>query len=167
MKRKIDKPQIIEEAKSVRLNSSGWHLKVLGTWMDKEMHERLVPLGLSLNQFIIIMTLLEKSGLTQVDLGRKTMLPAYATTRNIDKLESLGYVKRKRHESSRRSYRILLTDAGRDLAPTLYRATKSVNELFLSPLDEMQKAKFHRILRILIRELGFGPENKLPERDSR
>jgi len=130
--------------------------------MDKKMHERLVPLGLSLNQFIIIMTLLERDGLTQIDIGQKTMLPAYAMTRNIDKLESLGYVKRKRHESSRRSYRIVLTEEGRDLAPTLYRATKSVNELFLSQLEEDQKTEFQKILRILIRELGCNPEIQLP-----
>ena len=124
-------------------------MKALGTWMDKKMQERLVPLGLSLNQFTIVMTLLERDGQTQVDIGHKTMLPAYATTRNIDKLESLGYVKRKRHESSRRSYRILLTDSGKNLAPTLYQTTKSVNDLFLSHLDENQKAEFLGILKML------------------
>jgi len=149
MKRAIDNPQINEETKSVRINSSGWYIKVLGTLMDKELQERLVPLGLSLNQFTIIMTLLERDGQTQVDIGRKTMLPAYATTRNIDKLESLGYVQRKRHESSRRSYRILLTDSGKNLAPTLYQTTKSVNSLFLSHLDENQKGEFLRILKML------------------
>ena len=122
------------------------------------MHERLMPLGLSLNQFTIIMTLLEKDGLTQVDICQQTMLPAYATTRNIDKLESLGYVKRKRHESSRRSYRIVLTKEGRDLGPALYRATKSANELFLSQLEEDKKTEFKRILRKLIIELGCNPE---------
>ena len=117
--------------------------------MDGKMHERLEPLGLPLSQFTIIMVLLEKDGLTQVDIGRKVMLPAYATTRNIDKLESLGYVKRKRHESSRRSYRIVLTEEGRDLAPALYEASESVNDLVLSPLEESQKAEFLRILSML------------------
>ena len=117
--------------------------------MDGKMHERLEPLGLSLSQFTIIMVLLEKDGLTQVDIGRKVMLPAYATTRNIDKLESLGYVTRKRHESSRRSYRIVLTEEGRDLAPALYEASESVNDLVLSPLEESQKAEFLRILSML------------------
>jgi len=155
MKKKIDKPRIIGEAKSVRLNSSGWYLKILGTWMDKMMHERLVPLGLSLNQFIIIMTLLEEDGLSQVDIGQKTMLPAYATTRNIDKLVSLGYVKRKRHESSRRSYRIVLTEAGKGLAPTLYGASESMNKLFLSPLEENQKAEFLKTLKMLSAHLNI------------
>jgi len=121
--------------------------------MDRKMDERLEPLGLSLNQFAITMMLLEKDGLTQVEIGQRVMLPPYATTRNIDKLESLGYLKRKRHESSRRSYRILLTDAGRDLAPALYQTTESVNELFLSPLREKQRAEFYKTLRILSSKL--------------
>jgi len=117
--------------------------------MDIKMQERLKPLGLSISQFTIIMILLEKDGLTQVEIGHEVMLPAYHTSRNIDKLKSLGYVKRKRHESSRRSYRILLTETGRDLAPVLYEASESVNNLLLSPLEESQKTEFLRILNML------------------
>jgi DNA-binding MarR family transcriptional regulator len=153
MQKQKDKTQTSNKAGSVRLGSCGYYFKILGTWMDNKMNERLEPLGLSLTQFAVIMILLEKDSLTQVDIGQKAMLPGYAITRNIDKLESLGYVKRKRHESSRRSYRILLTDAGRDLAPALYRATESVNELFLSPLKEDQKTEFNRTLSMLSSKL--------------
>jgi len=124
-------------------------LKFLMTWMDIKMNERLKSLGLSISQFTIIMILLEKDGITQVEISHKVMLPAYHTSRNIDKLKSLGFVKRKRHESSRRSYRILLTEAGRDLAPALYEASKSVNNLLLSPLEESQKTEFLRTLNML------------------
>ena len=141
--------QKINQAKLGRFGSCGRHLKILGTWMDKTMHERLEPLGLSLSHYTIIMSLFEKDGCTQAEIGKEVMLPAYAITRYIDKLESLGYVKRKRHESSRRSYRILLTDAGKDLAPALYGASESANELFLSPLEENQKAEFLKILSML------------------
>ena len=117
--------------------------------MDIKMHERLKSLDLSISQFAIILILHEKNGLTQVEIGHEAMLPAYHTSRNIDKLKSLGYVKRKRHESSRRSYRILLTEAGRDLAPGLYEASDSINNLLLSPLEESQKTEFLRTLSML------------------
>ena len=117
--------------------------------MNIKMHEKLKSLDLSISQFAIIMILLEKDGLTQVEIGHDVMLPAYHTSRNIDKLKSLGYVKRKRHESSRRSYRILLTEAGRDLAPVLYDASESVNDLLLSPLEESQKTEVLRTLNML------------------
>lgn len=131
---------------------------MLGTWMDERMNEKLKPLGLSLSQFTIIMTLLEKEGLTQVEIGQRVMLPGYATTRNIDRLESLGYVKRRRHETSRRSYRILLTDAGRALAPHLFTVTKSVNEHFLATIEEEEKAELLRILIMVARKLGLLDE---------
>lgn len=146
-----------DEIRSIRLSSCGWYLKTLGTWMDNQMDERLEPLGLSLNQFAIIMVLLEQEGLTQVEIGQRVMMPGYATTRNIDKLESLGYVKRQKHETSRRSYRIRLTETGRALAPDLFRATKSVNERFLSPLEEEQQAEFLRILATLASKLVSYP----------
>lgn len=149
MMKKIYETEISKTTESVRLSSIGWCLHTLGMWMDKKMGEKLEPLGLSLDQFAIIMTLLEQDCLTQVEIGVKAMLPAYATTRNLDKLESLGYVRRQKHESSRRSYRVMLTDAGNELAPALYGASMSVNELFLSPLQEEQKVELQKTLNIL------------------
>lgn len=159
MKERIKLKHISDETRSIRLGSYGWYLKTMGTWIDNQMNERLEPLGLSLNQFTIIMTLLEQEGLTQVEIGQRVMLPAYATTRNIDKLESLGYVKRQRHEASRRSHRIMLTESGRALTPDLYRATKSVNERFLSPLEEEQKTEFLRILTVVASKLGLHTQD--------
>jgi len=154
MKKKIKLRQRSDETRSIRLGSCGWYLKTLATWMDNQMNERLKPLGLSLSQFAIIMTLLEQEGLTQVEIGQRVMLAGYATSRNIDKLESLGYVKRQRHEASRRSYRIVLTEAGQALAPDLYRATESVNERFFSLLEEEQKVELLRILTVVASKLG-------------
>lgn len=76
-----------DETRSVRLGSYGWYFKTLGTWMDNKMKEELAPFGLSLNQFAIIMTILEQEGLTQAEIGQRVMQPSYATTRNIDKLD--------------------------------------------------------------------------------
>jgi|GEM_PF-883336 len=144
-----------DETRSVRFGSYGWYFKTLGTWMDNKMKEGLAPFGLSLNQFAIIMTILEQEGLTQAEIGQRVMQPSYATTRNIDKLESLGYVKRQRHEGCRRSYHILLTEAGKALAPDLYRATESVNELFLSSLEEEQQRELLSILAEASSKLGL------------
>jgi DNA-binding MarR family transcriptional regulator len=151
-----------DETRSIRINSAGWYLKILGTWMDKNLIEELKTLELSLNNFAIIMTLLEQDGLTQSEIGERVMLPGYATTRNIDKLESMGYVKRKKHESSRRSFRILLTAEGRALAPDLHQATKNVNELFLSYLEEEKKDELLNILAGVVNNLDPTSQDNLP-----
>lgn len=88
MQNRISNIQASNKAGSVRYNSCGWYLKFLGTWLDEKMHERLKSLDLSISQYIIIMRLLENDGLTQVEIGHEAMLPAYATSRNLDKLKS-------------------------------------------------------------------------------
>ena len=123
--------------------------------MDNKLNERLDPFGFSITQFSIIMTILEQEGRTQTEIGQRVMLPGYATTRNIDRVESLGYVKKKRHQSSLRSYRIQITEAGRALAPELYRATISVNELFLSTLEDEQKTELLNILSVAANKPGL------------
>lgn len=149
MKKKNDKLNGSIDTLIKSFDSCGWYMRVLGTCLDTMMNERLKPLGLSLSQFAIVMTLHEEDGLTQIEIGQKVMLPAYTTSRQIDKLESLGYVKRSSHSSSRRCHRVVLTDDGKNLAPALFAASKSVNDQFLSPLTDAQKAELMELLGLL------------------
>ncbi len=64
-----------------------------------QMDIRLAPLGLSKGQFAIIITLLENEGVTQAEIGQKILMPGYATTRNIDKLELYELLERQHHKS--------------------------------------------------------------------
>lgn len=155
MKKENDEGNSSKQARTHRLNSLGWYLKVLGTHVNLKMEESLESLGLTLIQFAIIMTLLEEDGLTQVDIGEKIILPPYATSRNIDKLESCGYVQRCSHSSSRRSYRVLLTDQGRALQADLYAATNKTNDQFLTALTEKQRDELFRLLGILTSKWVF------------
>jgi DNA-binding MarR family transcriptional regulator len=127
--------------------------------MNAQMQENLNPMGLSLSQFAILMTLLEDEGLTQVEISKRVMLPGYATSRNLDRLESLGYVKRHSHETSRRALRVMLTEKGRVLAPDLYRVTQGLNERFLAPLKENQKAEFLNSLALLAEKFSLSSKN--------
>ena len=134
------------DTRSIRLSSTGWIIKSLGTWLDTQIKEGLKPLGLSISHFSVMMTLLENDGLTQIEIGRQLTMPGSAITRNIDRLEQIGYVKRHNHETSRRSYRIHLTDEGRKIAPQLYSVVEDVNKHFLSSLSLADKNKFQTIL---------------------
>jgi len=78
---------------SVRKTSVGWLLKRLSVEIDREMVKQLRPHSLSINQFGIVMTLLECDGLSQSEIGKRIDMPGYATTRNIDILESGGFFK--------------------------------------------------------------------------
>ena len=136
-------------ASEIKKTSTGWLIKSLGVWLDKQMDIRLAPLGLSKGQFAIIMTLLENEGVTQAEIGRKILMPGYATTRNIDKLELDKLLKRQRHKSSRRAHSIYLTEKGRALAPTLLSIVNDVNSVFLESIDDKNRKELTGILSML------------------
>ena len=144
-------------ARKVRETSVGWMLKVLCTRLGADMTKALKPLGLNLSQFAILMTLMEKEGLTQTEIGGKITMPGYATTRSIDALEIMQYVERRKDERSRRSYRIYLTEHGRAVGPLLFKTVGKINEALLSPLDASGQRQFTALLRKVLQMEQVNP----------
>jgi DNA-binding MarR family transcriptional regulator len=137
-------------AQEVRESSIGWMLKSLSISLDKEMKEELGELGLAFGHFGVLMTLLEKEGLTQTEIGRKIAMPGFTTTRTLDALEEKHLVQRRKDERSRRSYRVFLTGQGRKLGPTLYKIVKRVNKKLLSSLRPDERETLSSLLRRLL-----------------
>lgn len=137
-------------ARQVRMNSIGWMLNRLSSQLNREMTRALKQIGLNLNQFVTLMTLLENEGLTQTEIGGKIAMPAYATTRTLDALEAARYVERRTDERSRRSYRIYLTQKGREAGPALYDIVDTVNAGLLSTLPEHDQVQFKEILHKIL-----------------
>ncbi len=140
----------VSPAKTVRENSFGWMTKILCASLDAEMRRELKHLGLSLDQFAMLMTLAEAEGLTQTALGSRISMPGYATTRTIDALEEMRYVERRKDERSRRSYRIYLTDQGRTVIPGLFVIVKKVNGQLLSVLSSDEKKQLMTIYKKIV-----------------
>lgn len=138
------------QAKQVRENSIGWMLKRLASRLDSQMMLELKQHDLNLNQFAMLMTLMEEEGLTQTEIGKKIIMPGYATTRTLDALEASQYVERKTDAHSRRSYRIYLTPKGRDIGPTLFSIVAKVNDNLLSSVSKTQQNQLKGILNKLL-----------------
>ena len=66
--------------------------------------------------FNLLATLMKSEGpMTQNELSQKLLVDKSNITGLLDKLESLGQIKRNKVPEDRRSYHITLTDAGREL----------------------------------------------------
>ncbi|MEO0542806.1 MAG: MarR family transcriptional regulator [Pseudomonadota bacterium] len=123
-----------EAARQTRQTSAGWYIQRLAGRLDKAMGEALADIDLTLPQLPIMMTALERGGLTQADYAAKFRMPAYAISRSIDSLVVQGLLERRPDQNSRRAYNIYVTDAGRDLAPKLFAIIEGVNAEILAPL---------------------------------
>lgn len=76
--------------------------------------QELPGLSVSLSQAFAIHELDHGSGLSQQELAERLLLEKSTVSRMAADLENKGLVKRERDPSNRRTYRLKLTDAGRD-----------------------------------------------------
>jgi DNA-binding MarR family transcriptional regulator len=81
----------------------------------KKYKPLLKPLGLTYTGYIAMLALWEKDNITVKDLGKRLYLDSGTLTPLLKKLESKGYVSRKRSDKDERTVNILLTDNGKKL----------------------------------------------------
>ena len=72
----------------------------------------LKPLGLTYTQYIVLLVLWEKDGISVTKIGEKLMLDNGTLSPLLKKLEQAGYVSRQRSCEDERVVAITLTDAG-------------------------------------------------------
>ncbi|MDZ5647029.1 MarR family transcriptional regulator [Nitrospirillum sp. BR 11828] len=75
----------------------------------------LDDLGVTYTQWITIVALWEQDDQTVSGLGEKLFLESNTLTPILKKLESLGYLQRRRDPADERQVRVSLTPAGRNL----------------------------------------------------
>ena len=82
----------------------------------KEIIKKYTPvldeLNLTYTQYITLMVLWERDGVTVKELGQKLFLDSGTLTPVLKSLEHKGYLKRQRAEGDERSVIVLLTDEG-------------------------------------------------------
>ena len=114
---------------------------------------RLAPLGLKIPEFVCLIALLEKEGVSQAEIGRITGAPEYATSRTVEKLVKAGLVKRLSDPESRRAHQIFLTKRGKALAGQLPALAKANNDQVLAGLNKTQRAQLEDLLGKIVEHL--------------
>lgn len=135
-----DREKLAIEVRAVRQSSVGWHIQRLAGQLDMAMNAALEPHGLTIQQFAIVMSLVESEGLTQREVGSRFRAPAYAISRSIDGLEADGFVERRPHPTSRRTNTVHATEKSLALVPVLIVIIRDVNARLLETLNENQQA---------------------------
>jgi len=88
----------------------------------------LKGLDLTYPQFIALILLWEQDDQTVGELGRKLYLQSNTLTPMLKRLETLGYIGRRRDSSDERQVRIRLTEAGKKLRLRASDIVQSVRE---------------------------------------
>lgn len=97
----------------------------------KLLQPRFTKLGLTLGQGQprILNSLLKQEGVTQKELADTCRLEATTLSRTLDHMEKSGLIVRQRDPECRRSFRILLTEKGRETAQQVRQAFAQVDDI--------------------------------------
>ena len=132
----------------------GYLVGTLGSAMRKGLEDELAPMGVTPAQWVILEAAFSGNADTLTALARIIPVDAAAISRQLDKLQQRGLVRRRRLRSDRRTVRIELTDAGRELVPKLAPAVEANNRKFLSGITNDELAAFTEIIQKMIQNAG-------------
>ena len=136
-----------------RQSSLGWLINVVANNAARALDSELKKHGLTLALWPTLMCLWEEEGVTQTEISQKSKVENSTTTRTIDKLEKLGLVERQNDPNSRRSFRIYLTDKGRELKSDLLPIPLNINEQILSSLEKTEQEQLISLLQKMVKAL--------------
>jgi MarR family transcriptional regulator, organic hydroperoxide resistance regulator len=129
--------------------------------MQVAIGERLRQIGLSIPQCDVLTTLSEAEGVSQQELAQRLYVTKGNISGLIDRLETAGFVERRRSASDRRQHSIYLTDKGR---ATAERAIAVQHKWIASTLGRMTEAGLEALdtqlvaLRDIVREQETPPK---------
>ena len=98
----------------------------------------LKPLGLTYTQYIVLLVLWEKDGISVTEIGEKLMLDNGTLSPLLKKLEQAGCITRQRSREDERVVVIRLTESGRALQEKAKDVPMSVANCIDLPGDKAQ-----------------------------
>jgi DNA-binding MarR family transcriptional regulator len=117
------------------------------------MEPRLAAYGISTGTWSFMRLLWTEDGMTQSELSRCMKVKEPTTVRAVDRLQTLGYVERRRTDADKRKVRVFLTDKGRGLKRSVLPLAHEVNGIGLSGLTADEVKTMRRLLAIVINSL--------------
>ena len=121
----------------------------------KFLGPKLQVLGLTVGegQARALRTLLEEGPRTQKQLADLCMRDAATMSRNIDRLEKAGLLKRENNPGCRRSYLICLTEEGKEKAKQVQKFFRELDERIWGDIPEKEMEQLYETLLRIERNL--------------
>ena len=117
----------------------------------------LKPLGLTYTQYIVLLVLWEKDGVSVTEIGERLMLDNGTLSPLLKKLEHAGFITRQRSREDERVVVIRLTEDGRALQEKARDIPMKVANCIDLPMDKAQ------MLYTLLYELLGNQKNETTE----
>ena len=109
--------------------------------VQKAYRQVLAPLGLTYPQYLVMLVLWERDGLSLGEIGQRLRLDSGTLTPLLKRMEAAGLVRRERSEADERVVRIRLTKVGDELRGPAEAVPKAMAGAFGLNLEEAVSLK--------------------------
>jgi DNA-binding MarR family transcriptional regulator len=152
--------RLIDEAVPARRGLEAWRafLEAHATLMRQLQTDLVNKTGLDLNDFDVISQLAQAGGaLRMTELAARAFSSRSGLTRRIDRLVEEGLVRRTTADGDARGVVVTLTDTGAArVSETIPVHLRTVDDLFMSKLDDQELAVLESALKKVILDCTFG-----------
>ncbi len=127
-------------------NSFGKWIAVLHRYRRSYVNKRLEQFGISGGQFVILLALSRHDGISQEEISYNLKIDKTMAAKSIKKLESNGYLTRKRDISDGRANNVFLTQMALDIIPFIRETIANWENCVTSGLTEEEHQTVERLL---------------------
>ena len=133
---------------SSRPTSFGLLLRQVGDGLVRQLDATMAEedLGIGFTHYVGLKVLSQLAPCTAAELGQAINQVPSAVTRLLDRLESLGAVRREPHAQDRRALQLVVTDDGKALWERLKVRGDRIMDLALGDLDEAEREQLFSLL---------------------
>jgi DNA-binding MarR family transcriptional regulator len=128
------------------VQSTGFLLGRLGMSLKMETMESFEQAGFSAYQYAILALLEEGARTTQAAIAKALQYDPSQLVAHLDGLEEHGLIERRRDPNDRRRQMVSMTAAGRRQLASFRKLAQKIEDEFLAPLDEDERAALHELL---------------------
>jgi DNA-binding MarR family transcriptional regulator len=128
------------------LDSTAYLISRLGRIAKSDATARCALEGLDLPHIGVLALLDEQPPATQAAIADAIGIDRSQLVGELDELEGLGLVERRRDTADRRRQLVSLTAEGRKRIRKFRRTAREIEDDFLAPLGEQQRAALHALL---------------------
>jgi DNA-binding MarR family transcriptional regulator len=133
------------------LDSSAYLISRMGQIAKSDASEACAQAGFNLAHIGVLALLDERPPETQSAIADALGMDRSQLVGELDELEELGWVERRRDSHDRRRQMVILTPEGRKRIRAFRRTAAQIEDEFLAPLDAKQREALHALLMQLAR----------------
>lgn len=127
--------------------------QVLNEICQRNSRLQACPVPLSRNQMYILQVLAGAGELQIGQIARTLGVSNPAASKNVDRLQELGFVERRSHPQDRRSHEVVLKEAGRQVAAAYGLILDQKQRTLMGNFTEDEKTALLDLIRRVIRHV--------------